>query len=207
MKHTLLSTNGVGGYDPSRFCSTQSAANLLAVSHRTVQLWVENGTLRAWKTAGGHRRISLDSIEKLVSIRQEAIGAQQFSKESAFPRKVLLVDQDQTLVSLYETEMRRWGLPIIIMKAFDGFNALIRMGEVRPDLLIIDLSMSGIDAARMVRALRENVSYKNISIIIISGLETKTVKAMELPKDVAVFTKPLSFDQMRAAVERALAVV
>ncbi|MFM7066754.1 MAG: excisionase family DNA-binding protein, partial [Gammaproteobacteria bacterium] len=37
----------------STYLSTREAADLLGVSLRTVQLWVESGTLRAWKTAGG----------------------------------------------------------------------------------------------------------------------------------------------------------
>jgi excisionase family DNA binding protein len=150
MKHTPLSTCAAAGYDASRFSSTQSAANLFGVSHRTLQLWVENGILSAWKTVGGHRRISMDSIEKLISVRQGAIGAQQFSQKTALPRKVLLVDKDETLASLHQIEMTRWGLPMVIMKAVDGFKALILMGEERPDLLIIDLSMSGMDVGRMI---------------------------------------------------------
>ena len=37
--------------DRSAFCTTRQAAERIGVSHRTVQLWVENGTLRAWRTA------------------------------------------------------------------------------------------------------------------------------------------------------------
>ena len=53
-------------YDASEFCSTKEAATMLGVSHRTVQLWVESGVLQAWKTAGGHRRIAMSSVNRLV---------------------------------------------------------------------------------------------------------------------------------------------
>ncbi|QDX80347.1 hypothetical protein B9N43_03145 [Denitratisoma sp. DHT3] len=46
-------------------CSTREAADILGVSLRTVQLWVDSGILDAWKTAGGHRRVSRASIEAL----------------------------------------------------------------------------------------------------------------------------------------------
>ncbi|MGE5467624.1 MAG: EAL domain-containing protein [Ignavibacteria bacterium] len=48
----------------SEICSTREAAELLGVSLRTVQLWVDSGILKAWKTAGGHRRISLESVRQ-----------------------------------------------------------------------------------------------------------------------------------------------
>ena len=51
--------------------TTRQAATLLNVSVRTVQLWVERGVLQAWKTAGGHRRISVSSIQQLLDEKME----------------------------------------------------------------------------------------------------------------------------------------
>lgn len=49
-------------------CTTRKAAALLGVSLRTVQSWVDKGTLDAWKTVGGHRRVTIASIEFLAAI-------------------------------------------------------------------------------------------------------------------------------------------
>ena len=51
---------------PSLTCSTRDAARLLGISVRTAQLWVEEGRLRAWKTPGGHRRILVESVDRLL---------------------------------------------------------------------------------------------------------------------------------------------
>lgn len=48
------------------FCTTREAAELLNVSLRTVQLWVDDGILQAWKTAGGHRRVQRESVDRLL---------------------------------------------------------------------------------------------------------------------------------------------
>ena len=40
------------------YITSRQAASQLGLSLRTIQLWVENGVLSAWKTAGGHRRIA-----------------------------------------------------------------------------------------------------------------------------------------------------
>lgn len=193
-----------GAYDAAQFCSTKEAARLLGVSHRTVQLWVENGSLQAWKTAGGHRRITMESINKRVGARQDAISppAAAVSSEPQL-KKVLMVDDDRTLLRLYELEMDGWDMPLSVMKAYDGFEALIQIGEQRPDLLISDLSMPGMDGFRMIRTLRDNPSYAGMAIIVISGLEKATMQAMGLPGDIPVFPKPVPFAQLRAAVEQA----
>ena len=49
------------------FCTTREAAEILGISLRTAQLWVESGQLEAWKTEGGHRRIARVSIERLLA--------------------------------------------------------------------------------------------------------------------------------------------
>lgn len=46
--------------------TTASAAEILGVSVRTAQLWVESGQLPSWKTPGGHRRIPRQAVLDLV---------------------------------------------------------------------------------------------------------------------------------------------
>jgi excisionase family DNA binding protein len=192
------------GYDAAEFCSTKQAATLLGVSHRTVQLWVESGVLQAWKTAGGHRRITLASVNRLVDQRSQAIQRPPAQAQVARLRKLLLVDDDPTALRLYETELKRWDLPLQVLKAGNGFEALIRIGEARPDLLISDLSMPGVDGLRMIRTLRADPAYGNMAIIVISGLERETVRAMGLPEDIPVLSRPVPFAELRKAVELAL---
>lgn len=150
-------------------CSTKEAASLLGVSHRTVQLWVEGGVLQAWKTAGGHRRILLTSVHRLVAQRNQAVSGGQPPAAAAAPapssaRRIVMADDDATLLRLYELELSGWNLDAELIKARDGFDALIRIGEARPDLLISDLNMPGMDGFRMVRTLRADPRYGNMAI-------------------------------------------
>ena len=46
------------------FISTRKAADMLGVAVSTIQLWTDDGLLNAWVTKGGHRRISLDSVNE-----------------------------------------------------------------------------------------------------------------------------------------------
>lgn len=185
-------------------CSTKEAASLLGVSHRTVQLWVESGVLQAWKTAGGHRRILLTSVHRLVAQRNHAVGGSQPAAAApALPgRRIVMADDDATLLRLYELEISGWGLEAQLIKARDGFDALIRIGEARPDLLISDLNMPGMDGFRMVRTLRADPRYGKMAIIVISGLDQATISSMGLPDDIPVFSKPVRFPELRARIEQ-----
>jgi excisionase family DNA binding protein len=197
-------------YNAADFCSTKEAAAVLGVSHRTVQLWVESGTLQAWRTAGGHRRITLESVNRLVEGRRIAIAAHAPPPAAPVPpasstRRVLVVDDDPLMLRLYELEMGGWGMDLNVVKANNGFEALIRIGEERPDLLVSDLNMPGMDGFRMIRTLREDSGSAGMSMIVVSGLDRATIKAMGLPADIPVFPKPVPFVELRAAVEHGLA--
>ena len=116
-----------------------------------------------------------------------------------------MADDDATLLRLYELEIGGWGLDAELVKARDGFDALIRIGESRPDLLISDLNMPGMDGFRMVRTLRADPRYGKMAIIVISGLDRATISSMGLPDDIPVFSKPVRFPELRARIEQLFA--
>jgi len=201
--------------DAKEFYSTAEAAKILGVSHRTIQLWVESGALQAWKTAGGHRRIASTSVDKVLETRRQALDPDRGAARPAAAAepangarqyKVVIVDDDATLLRLYELEIGGWGLPIQLIKAGDGFDALLKIGEHNPDLLISDLSMPGMDGFRMVNSLRKNPKQRDLHIIIVSGLDRATISSLGLPADIPVYAKPVPFAQLRAAVEKTLAL-
>jgi CheY-like chemotaxis protein len=100
--------------------------------------------------------------------------------------------------------MSGWDLPLDVVRVGNGFEALIRIGETRPHLLVGDLSMPGVDGLRMIRTLRASQAYGDMAIVVISGLDPTTIRAMGLPDDIPVLPKPVAPDALRAAVEAAL---
>ncbi|PQO99486.1 excisionase [Massilia phosphatilytica] len=189
-------------FDAAAYCNTRQAAAMLGVSHRTVQLWVESGTLEAWKTAGGHRRIALASIERHVEHRRQAM----LERTAPARYKVLLVDDDGSTLALYKAATSGEALPLDAVVAGNGFEALIRIGETRPHLLIGDLTMPGVDGLRMIRTLRASEAYRDMAIVVLSGLDPATIRAMGLPNGIPVLTKPVAPGALRAAIEDALLV-
>lgn len=49
--------------------TTRAAARLLGVAVSTAQLWIESGALDGWKTPGGHRRVHLSAVARLLERR------------------------------------------------------------------------------------------------------------------------------------------
>jgi excisionase family DNA binding protein len=177
--------------------TTKQAAELLGVSLRTVQLWVESGVLKAWKTAGGHRRNARDSVDALLKERLQAL--QSSSDDSPF--RILVVEDEPDILRLYQLAIKSWDLPVEVYTAENGIEGLLRLGQFRPNVLITDLVMPTMDGLEMIRMLRTDQDYKNMTIIVVSALDPEEVQERgELPGDVNLFTKPIPFEAIESIV-------
>lgn len=200
--------------------STREAAKLLGVSVKTIQLWVESGVLRAWKTPGGHRRVSRESVQllqdqRLAAIRSSSPIEAERTTTTRIPSNagpgnrrfsILAVDDEEDVRALYESVIASWSLPITLNTSADGFDALVRIGSDPPDMLIADLAMPGMDGFRMLRFLHANPVSKHLRVVVVSGLDETEIKQNGgLPPRVTYFQKPIPFDQLRAFIDAALA--
>lgn len=70
---TKMKKSDAGDGDP--ILTTSSAARLLGVAVSTAQLWIESGALESWKTPGGHRRVRLSAITRLLKTRADTASA------------------------------------------------------------------------------------------------------------------------------------
>lgn len=182
--------------------TTREAASRLGVSLRTVQLWVESGALPAWKTAGGHRRIAREAVEALAQERRDALTAPAAKP----PFTILIVEDEDSLRQLYDLKLGSWGLPMEILLAANGYEALLLIGQRQPDLLIADLSMPAMDGFRMIRTLRSTTEYQGLDIVVVTALdETEIADRGGLPTDVRVFRKPIPFADLEQIVRQRFA--
>jgi excisionase family DNA binding protein len=184
-------------------CSTREAADRLGVSLRTVQLWSEAGLLRAWKTPGGHRRILTSSVDELLQ-RRTGVTARRPPGDHY---EVLIVEDEPDFRRLFELHLRSWDLPIHLASAPSGFDALMQIGASRPDLLITDLRMPGIDGFQMLRALKASGAISELEIIVVTALTGHTIAERGgLPAGVTVLHKPLRFAELRQRLAQLLAL-
>jgi len=177
--------------------TTKQAAELLGVSLRTAQLWVESGVLKAWKTAGGHRRIARESVETLLQEKHRALGAES----DGSPFRILVVEDEPDILKLYQLAIKSWGLSVEVYTAKNGIEGLLRLGQFRPNVLITDLLMPSMDGVEMIRMLGTDPEYKDMTIIVVSTLNPAEVQERGgLPDGARLFAKPIPFEDIETVV-------
>lgn len=185
------------------YCTTREAAQMLGVSLRTVQLWVESGVLKAWKTDGGHRRLPLSAVNELI---QQRMGKGQAPAPSSNLFNILVLEDDEDMAKLYQMTMEGWQIPIQVTFVPSVYEALIVIGRGQPDLLITDLKMPGVDGFEIIRLLRNDEALKDLDIVVVTALNQAEIEEKgSLPPDIMVFTKPVSFDQLLGYIKACLA--
>ena len=118
--------------------------------------------------------------------------------------KVLVIDDDEEHRTLVREILVREGHRV--EEAADGAQGLRLFGKSRPDLVVTDISMPGLDGHEVISALR--VARADVPIIAISGggaaeKDELLLRAARLGA-AEVIMKPFEFRQLVGAVGRAL---
>ncbi len=111
---------------------------------------------------------------------------------------VLVVEDDASLLRLYQARIASWPMASQVVVADNAFAALLIMGRTCPDLLITDLRMPGIDGFVMLSALQKAPEAANTRIVVVTGMDKPEINARGgLPLGMEVLGKPIPFDRLQ----------
>ncbi|WP_442497280.1 response regulator [Methylobacter sp. sgz302048] len=155
--------------------STKKAAQLLDVSQRTIQNWVDTGKLKSTKTLGGHRRLMRSDVEGFLVLRTStvpaALPAMAAEPPAADELRVLIVEDDRTLLRLYELKFGEFTVPHQLFLAANGYQGLLLAGKHCPHLVIADLNMPEMNGLQLIQEIRKTADMKDSKIIVATGLK------------------------------------
>jgi DNA-binding response OmpR family regulator len=128
------------------------------------------------------------------------------SEASASPYTVLIVDDDPDLLQALTDGLELLG-NYTVVSATDGIQALERFYETRPDCMIIDIKMPGLNGYQLVRALRGDSETASTPLIILSALaqEQNQFAGLALGAD-EYLVKLASIYEVVAAVQRVVKI-
>lgn len=140
-------------------------ANYCSVSHQAVLRWVRSNKLKTYRTPGKHIRIEvkdfLDFLKKYgMPVPIELSGDKR-------KKRILIVDDDRAVQSLHQYLVKDNMYDVAV--AQDGFIAGQKFCEFKPDLVILDIRISGLDGYELCSRIRNNLNDKDVKIIAISG--------------------------------------
>lgn len=119
-------------------------------------------------------------------------------------KKVLLVDDEVDFVDIVRTRLEANNFEVSV--AYDGEEALEKVKEDRPDLIILDIMMPKINGFDVCRKLKTDQNYKDIPIIMLTAkFQANDIKFATAMGANAYITKPFEpqalLEEMRALLK------
>ena len=90
------------------------------------------------------------------------------------PKKILLIEDEKILSEMYETRLKKEGFEVINTRDAEGGLELIK--KEKPDLILLDLLLPGMQGQEALRVLKEDLKTKDIPVIIFSNYDTPEVR-------------------------------
>jgi len=118
-------------------------------------------------------------------------------------KKILIVDDDKEICETIERVLAEEGYKVF--KAYNGKEALEKVIEKMPDLIILDILMPKLNGYAVCRKLRQNDVTKNIPVLMVTGVSSNAGK-MEGYNTGAddYITKPFNNEELLARIETLL---
>jgi excisionase family DNA binding protein len=181
------------------FLTTGEIARYCAVSHLTVTNWIRAGKLCASRTPGGHSRIRREDLLQFL-IEHNFPVPQELVKEG---KQILVVDDERPLAEIMAHALQEEGYQVSV--AFDGYEAGLKMATLRPDLLVLDLIMPGLDGFSICQRVKANAEGKRTKIIAITGFvqEDNLAKAIACGADLCL-EKPFLLQTLKEMAAKLL---
>jgi len=183
--------------------TTFEAAKLCHVSPLSIINWVNAGRLPAFRTPGGHRRIRREDLARFM--RENGIPLPEELRDGSGRARVLVVDDEAGIRDVIAESLSRRATPYDVMTAADGFEAGRLVATFRPDVVLLDLRMPGLDGFQVCRTIKGDSESASTVVIAMTGYHTQETEARILECGaVRCLCKPIEPSAIATVIDAAL---
>lgn len=120
-------------------------------------------------------------------------------------RRVLIIDDDLFVSDLYSLELQKAGF--VVTTAGNGELGLSKLPLERPNIILLDIAMPGMDGITVLSKIRENNDYSGIKVMMLTNIRDEETIRLGLSKgaDGYLLKTSLTPEQVVAEVKKTLA--
>ena len=179
--------------------SVGQVAEICRVSKKTVLNWIYDGALKAFTTYGGHYRIWPANIKKFLDSAGMDIPFEYIDDRTTH---ILIIDDDDAYSQMLRDAIIAALPSVEVITTDDGYEGLMLIGEIKPQLVILDIKMPKLDGFQVLELLKTRKNGHDMKLLVVSGYLDKATKeqlsktiadgAMEKLTDVTVMIKTIT---------------
>ncbi len=179
--------------------TSHEVAELLQVNPSSVNNWIRQEHLHAFRTPGGHRRIRAGDVVRFLNDHQMPVPG---PLQKASRRRLLWVDDDRRFARALARRLSKYDDELDARVVESGIEGLVQVGIFDPDLLVLDVRMEGgLDGIEVCRRLKSTDSTKKVDVVFVSGVTDHRVESEALDAGARhFFQKPVDIAAVLAEV-------
>jgi excisionase family DNA binding protein len=183
-----------------RVYTSHEVAALVQVSPSAVLRWIDQGLLPAFRTPGGHRRIgAAELLEFLTTHRMPVPGELTGGRERV---RLLVIDDEVRYLRSLVTLLGLADPRLEVELCDHPVSGLLKVGLWRPQAVMLDAYMPGMDGLEVCRRLKRAEETSGIALIAMSGRPTPELAAAFKSAGAGAFLeKPLGVAGVLKALE------
>lgn len=184
--------------------SAHEVANFCDVVNQTAINWIRQGHLEAYTTPGGQYRVYADVLAKFMQSQGMRLPdeVREILAEQARIEEVLIVDDDAELNDLIKQYLDKRYPEFKINQAYDGYDAGKAITEFKPDVVLLDINLPGVDGYKLCRQIKSDENLSRPIVIAVSGVTDGDIqeRVKEAGADAFV-AKPIELDSLPQLIE------
>ncbi len=118
--------------------------------------------------------------------------------------KIMVIDDSKTIRRTAETLLQKAGCTV--STATDGFDALAKIADTRPDIIFVDIMMPRLDGYQTCALIKNNSAFRETPVIMLSSKDGLFDKAKgRIVGSDEYLTKPFSKEELLGAIRQHMA--
>ncbi len=118
-------------------------------------------------------------------------------------KKILAVDDEPEMLNLMKFTLDKAGFEVATCDS--GRKAMQAIADAKPDLLILDMMLPGVDGYSLLGEIAAEPAMKDMRIIVATALESARILLDKFPQAVGFLPKPFSGEKLLETVQAAFA--
>jgi two-component system, OmpR family, response regulator len=152
-------------------------ADVCRVSKKTVLNWIYDGGLKAFTTYGGHYRVWPSNLKKFLDTTGMDIPFDFLDERTT---NLLIIDDDADYAQMLKSAVKAELPNVEVTATDDGYEGLVMIGEIKPQVVILDIRMPKVDGMQVLELLKNRKVDHEMKILVVSAyLDDKTRKQLK----------------------------
>jgi excisionase family DNA binding protein len=165
-KMVMSSPHSAAPIRTERYFTSHEVGDILQVNPSSVVKWINDGILPAFRTPGGHRRVTATELVRFAQHHGMPVPEQL---KSLATTRVLVIDDEPRFLHSIERALKPFEEEIEVATVENGIDAMLRVGAFKPEIVLLDLKMPGLDGFEVLDRLAKNPDTKGVRVIAMSG--------------------------------------